>query len=82
MLKDCRLIKNYVDDTLKPRAAEPSKNAAPPPDNDDDDAEARYPGEDAVVHMIFGGSQARPSRRREKMTDVKSSTLSPRAHPT
>jgi hypothetical protein len=31
----------------------------PPPDNgDDDDVEARYPGEDGAVHMIFGGSLA------------------------
>jgi hypothetical protein len=26
-----------------------------------------FPGEDCVVHMIFGGSPARPSRRREKL---------------
>jgi hypothetical protein len=26
-----------------------------------------YPGEDGAVHMIFGGSPARPSRRREKL---------------
>jgi hypothetical protein len=31
-LKDCRLIKNYVNDTLKPRVADPPKKAAPPPD--------------------------------------------------
>jgi hypothetical protein len=41
MLKDCCLIKNYVNDTLKPRAADSPKKAMPPPDNDDD-AEARY----------------------------------------
>jgi hypothetical protein len=58
-LKDCRLIKNYVDGTLKPRAADPPKKGGPPPDNDDD-AGAMYPSEDGVVHMIFGGSQVRP----------------------
>jgi hypothetical protein len=26
-----------------------------------------YPGEDGAVHMIFGGSPVRPSRRREKL---------------
>jgi hypothetical protein len=58
-LKDCRLIKNNNNGTLKPRAAYPPKKAVPPPDNgDDDDVEARYPGEDGAVHMIFGGSLA------------------------
>jgi hypothetical protein len=57
-LKDCRLIKNYVNDTLKPRAADPLKKAVLPPDNNDDDARAQYSGEDGVVHMIFGGSPA------------------------
>jgi hypothetical protein len=28
---------------------------------------AAFPGEDDVVHMIFGGSLARPSRRRKKL---------------
>jgi hypothetical protein len=76
-LKDCHLIKSYVNGTLKPMEADSPKKAAPPPDNDDDDAGAQYPGEDGAVHMIFGGSLARPSRRREK-----SSTLTPRRHPT
>jgi hypothetical protein len=66
-LKHCRLIKNYVNNTLKPRAADPPNKAAPPPDNDDDDAEARYPGEDGMVHKIFGGSPTRPSRCQEKL---------------
>jgi hypothetical protein len=30
-LKDCRLIKNYVKDTLKPRAVDPSKKDGHPP---------------------------------------------------
>jgi hypothetical protein len=66
-LKDCRLIKNYVNDTLKPRAVDPQKKFVPPPDNDDDDTEARYLGEDVAVHMIFGGSLVWPSWCQEKM---------------
>jgi hypothetical protein len=30
-LKDCRLIKNYVNSTLKPRTADPRKKGGPPP---------------------------------------------------
>jgi hypothetical protein len=30
-LKDCRLIKNYVNGTLKPRAADPPKKRGPSP---------------------------------------------------
>jgi hypothetical protein len=37
------------------------------PDDNDDNAGAWYLGEDGVVHMIFGGSPARPSRRCEKL---------------
>jgi hypothetical protein len=47
-LKDRRLIKNYVNDTLKPRAVAPPKKVVPPPDNDDD-AKPWYPGEDGAV---------------------------------
>jgi hypothetical protein len=65
-LKDCRLIKNYVNGTLKPRTVDPPKKEGPPLDNDDG-AGTMYPGEDGAVHMIFGGSPARPSRRREKL---------------
>jgi hypothetical protein len=65
-LKDCQLIKNYGNSTLKPRTEDPPKNGGTPPDNDDS-VGAMYPGEDGVVHMIFGGSSARPSRRREKL---------------
>jgi hypothetical protein len=61
-LKDCRLIKNYVNITLKPRAADPPKKAVPPPDNDDNNMGAQYQGEHGATHMIFGGSPARPSR--------------------
>jgi hypothetical protein len=42
------------------------KKEGPSPDNDDDTG-AAYPGEDGAVHMIFGGSPARPSRRCEKL---------------
>jgi hypothetical protein len=62
-LRDCQLMKNYVNGTLKPRTADQPKKGGPPPDNDDD-AGAAYPGEDGTMHMIFGGSPARPSRRR------------------
>jgi hypothetical protein len=64
-LKDCRLIKNYVNGTLKPRTANQPKKGGPPPDNDDG-AGAMYPSEDGAVHMIFGGSPARLSSWREK----------------
>jgi hypothetical protein len=59
-------MKNYVNCTLKPRAADQPKKGGPSLDNDDG-AGAAYPGEDGAVHMIFGGSPARPLRRREKL---------------
>jgi hypothetical protein len=59
-------MKNYVYDTLKPRTADQPKKGWPSPDNDDG-AGATYPGEDGAVHMIFGGSPTRPSRRHEKL---------------
>jgi hypothetical protein len=65
-LRECRLMKNYVNDTLKPRMAGQPKKGGPSPDNDDD-ARAAFLGEDGAVHMIFGGSLARPSRRHEKL---------------
>jgi hypothetical protein len=43
---------------------DPPKKGGPSSDNDDDSG-ALYPGEDGAVHMIFGESPARPSRRRE-----------------
>jgi hypothetical protein len=39
-LKDCRLMKNYVNGTLKPKATDPQKKAAPLPNNDDNNVEA------------------------------------------
>jgi hypothetical protein len=59
-------MKNYVNGTLKPREADQPKMGGLSPDNDDG-AGAVYPGEDGAVHMIFGGSPARPSRQREKL---------------
>jgi hypothetical protein len=47
-LKDYRLMKNYVNRTLKPKVADPQKKVAPLPDNDDNDTGAQYPGEDGV----------------------------------
>jgi hypothetical protein len=58
-LRDCRLMKNYVNGTLMPRMADQPKKGGPAP-NSDDDAGAAYPGEDGAVHMIFRGSSARP----------------------
>jgi hypothetical protein len=73
-LKDFRLIKNYVNGALEPRTMDPPKKGGAPPDNDDV-VGAMYPGEDGVVHMIFGGG-ARSSY------SEKSSTQTPRSHPT
>jgi hypothetical protein len=65
-LRECRLMKNYVKSTLKPKAADqPDKQG--PSHNNNDGTGAVFPGEDGAVHMIFGGSPARPSRRREKL---------------
>jgi hypothetical protein len=65
-LRECRLMKNYVKRTLKPKMADQPERQGPSPDNDDN-AGAAFPREDGAVHMIFGGSPARPSRRREKL---------------
>jgi hypothetical protein len=59
-------MKNYVKGTLKPKIADQPEKAGPSSDNDDG-AGAVFPGEDGAVHMIFGGSPARNSRRREKL---------------
>jgi hypothetical protein len=59
-------MKNYVNGTLKPRTADQPNKGGPSPD-DNDGAGAAFPGEDGAAHMIFRGSQARPSRRREKL---------------
>jgi hypothetical protein len=64
--REYRLMKNYVKSTLKPKTADqPDKQG--PSHNNDDGAGVVFPGEDGAVHMIFGGSPARPSRRREKL---------------
>jgi hypothetical protein len=75
-LRECQLMKNYIKGTLKPRTADQPEKGGPSHDHDDgagaafpgeDGAGAAFPGEDGAVHMIFGGSPARPSRRREKL---------------
>jgi hypothetical protein len=65
-LRGCRLMKNYINGTLKPRTADQPKKGGPSPDNDDGTG-AAFLGEDDTMHMIFGGSPARPLRRREKI---------------
>jgi hypothetical protein len=65
-LRECQLMKNYVKSTLKPKTADHPDKQGPSHDNDDG-AGAMFPGEDGAVHMIFGGSPTRPSRRREKL---------------
>jgi hypothetical protein len=59
-------MKNYVKGTLKPKTADQPDKQSPSHDNDDG-AGVVFPGEDGAVHMIFGGSPARPSRRRDKL---------------
>jgi hypothetical protein len=65
-LRECQLMKNYVKSTLKPKTVHQPDKQGPSHDNDDG-AGAGFPDEDGAVHMIFGGSLARPSRRREKL---------------
>jgi hypothetical protein len=65
-LRECQLMKNYVKGTLKPKTADHPDKQSPSYDNDDG-AGAVFSGEDGAMHMIFGGSLARPSRRREKL---------------
>jgi hypothetical protein len=59
-------MKNYVKSTLKTKTADYPNKQGPSHDNDDG-AGAMFPSEDEVVHMIFGGSPARPSRQRKKL---------------
>jgi hypothetical protein len=65
-LRECRLMKNYVKSTLKPKTTDQPDKQGPSHDNDDG-VGAMFTGEDGAVHMIFGGSPARPSRRHEKL---------------
>jgi hypothetical protein len=65
-LGECRLMKNYVKGTLKPKTTDQPDKQGPSHDNDDG-AGAVFPGEDGAMQMIFGGSPARPSRWREKL---------------
>jgi hypothetical protein len=59
-------MKNYVKGTLKLKTADQPEKQGPSHDNGDGTV-AVFPGEDGAVHMIFGASPARPSRRREKL---------------
>jgi hypothetical protein len=59
-------MKNYVKGTLKPKRADQPEKGGPSPDNNDSVGVA-FPREDGAAHMIFRGSPARPSRRREKL---------------
>jgi hypothetical protein len=59
-------MKNYVKGTLKAKTADQPDKQGPSHDNDDG-AGAVFPGEEGAVHMISGGSPARPSRRCEKL---------------
>jgi hypothetical protein len=65
-LRECRLMKNYVKGTLKPKTADQPDKQGPSHDNYDS-AGAMFLDEDSAVHMIFGESPARPSRRHEKL---------------
>jgi hypothetical protein len=65
-LRECRLMKNYVKGTLKPKTTDQPDKQGPSQDKDDG-AWVVFPGEVSAVHMIFGGSPATPSRRREKL---------------
>jgi hypothetical protein len=66
-LWECRLMKNYAKGTLKPKTVDQPEKGGSSLDHDNDGAGAAFPGEDGAVHMIFGGSPARPSRRLEKL---------------
>jgi hypothetical protein len=65
-LRECQLMKNYINSTLEPKMADQPDKQGPSHDNDDGTG-AVFPSEDGAVHTIFGGSPARPSRRREKL---------------
>jgi hypothetical protein len=65
-LRECRLMKNYVKSTLKPKVADQPNKQGPSHDNDDG-AGAMFPNEDGALHIIFGGSPTRHSRRHEKL---------------
>jgi hypothetical protein len=57
MLRECRLMKNYVKSTLKLKTADQPDKQGPSHDNDDG-AGAMFLSEDGAVYMIFGGSPA------------------------
>ena len=61
-LKDCNLMKKFLTGTLK-KVPDMPKKLEEELNNDG----SEYPREDDVVMMIFRGSPARPTRRREKL---------------
>jgi hypothetical protein len=63
-LKDCRLLKNFLDGTLKRGAPKPNEGKDDAPIEGDD---AAY-FEDGRVMMIFGGPDAYGSKRQQKLT--------------
>jgi hypothetical protein len=60
-------MKNYVKGILKSKMADQSRSEPPTMTTTRGGGAAAFPREDGAVHMIFGGSLARPSRRREKL---------------
>jgi hypothetical protein len=79
-IRECRLMKNYVKGTLKPRAADQLEKGGPSPDNDDG-AGAAFPEEDGAVHMIFGDLRQDPQDGARSSSDEKSSTPTSRSRP-
>jgi hypothetical protein len=79
-LRECRLMKNYVNSSLKPRTADQPKKGGPSPDNNDS-AGVAFPREDAVVHMIFGGLRQDPQDGPRSSFDEKSSEPTSQSHP-
>jgi hypothetical protein len=69
-LRECRLMKNYVNDTLKPKMADQPDKQGPSHDNDES-AGAVFPTEDGAVHMIFGDLQQDPRGGARSSSDVK-----------
>jgi hypothetical protein len=70
LLKDCQLIKNYVNGTLKPRMADQPKKGGPPPTT----ATARGL---RTMHMIFGDLWQDPRGGARSSSSEKSSMPTP-----
>jgi hypothetical protein len=80
-LRECRLMKNYIKGTLKPRAADQPKKQGPSHDNDDG-VGVVFPGEDDTVHMIFGDLRQDPQGGARSSSSEKSTTPKLRSRPT